>query len=138
MVTRKTGPNDVRRVVWALQHYQRGVAEDLTNVNTLALAFAASHALSIYEIPTISCVRLFTSSSLIGQTKATSMTKNHNLIITTMSRAGLLLPIASASISESYLCTLSTSELYSFINRFLNPKRNLNHLIVSSHPLPQA
>ena len=28
--------------------------EDLTNVNTLALAFAASHALSIYEIPTIS------------------------------------------------------------------------------------
>ena len=29
-------------------------SEDLTNVNTLALAFAASHALSIYEIPTIS------------------------------------------------------------------------------------
>jgi hypothetical protein len=29
-------------------------SEDLTGVDTLALAYAASHALSIYEIPTVS------------------------------------------------------------------------------------
>ena len=81
-------------------------------------------------------VRVFVSSS--RQTKAISMTMNRNL--TTMSTAGLLLPIAPASSSEKLE---DGPGHYQHLNRtpslpFLNPRPNLNLLMVSSHPLPQA